>query len=61
MSIYPDLSYTVVQVFLDIALVHVVNSYLDSNTLVKSAISKGKLSAQDQATMQGLVLEALRK
>ncbi|PSS35388.1 hypothetical protein PHLCEN_2v1661 [Hermanssonia centrifuga] len=42
------------------ALVHVVNSYLDSNSLVKSAISKGKLSAQDQATMQGLVLEALR-
>lgn len=47
---------------LPIALVHAVNFYLDETTSVQiqAITAKGKLDENDQAMMQGFVLEALR-
>lgn len=47
---------------LPIALVHAVNFYLDATTSVQiqAVTAKSKLDENDQAMMQGFVLEALR-
>jgi hypothetical protein len=46
-----------------VALVHVVNFYLDENKAgqVKPLASKGKVGEQDRKALRGFVLEALRK
>lgn len=46
-----------------LALVHVVNFYLDEDKAgqVKSVAVKGRLDAKDQELIQGFALEALRK